>query len=1090
MIAILKWMFVLILLLAIVGGGGAYWLYARSDEELRQLVLRQLKTMAPTMRFDIARVNCDIMGRVRIYELAAFLPEDDDDHPSLEVPEVLAALESTQLSDFDFVLQKLSLVKPKLRLSRNADGQWNLPPFVYQPTAGAPLPDMEIKNASILTEFQLPDQSVRRLIFKNFNLSSHPADSRRLAIQIGTELGPSGPLMMNIDAITDGSKWTCSSHQPWRVPVDSGLLQLICDLSPYVSDQMKQVNEWLDAAKVSQALAPMKLKSQIRENPSVEEFGVKCVCDLTFLISKDGPTRPLAYQVKADVSKGHVNNEILPFPLHEVEGTVYVENRQISIENLRAQTGTTRMIFNGDVVPSKPITASVKLRDVDLNENLTSRLPDGIRRILQSMDLTGTCNIDASVTQDQGKWLPKVDLWVTKGTVTHERFPVTVRDVTGELHLDHNVADFDAQGVYAGQVVKAHGQVTNPGKEHGADIVIASQNLPLDDESIAACGAHAPAVKQAIQALRLQGRHDFLLRITRRPGLNQKYEPELNEHLYGGSMLFNHFRYGIQNLEGYAKWKGDVVEFTKLAGTHDTTTLTGSGTFHRGPGKGRLELSINAKEAEFDRSLEIALPKTLQQVWAEFQPKGVFDADTEIDWVPGTPCVIRMPNVVIRKAEATMRSFPWTLQNLTGELSYNVDPGVLVIKSLKAEHDDTPLTADGTTLITAEGTGSFQNGQPWQLEFSRLNIDNLIPNATFRNALPEKLRKVWDQLRPTGVFSLEGPVVFNGPPSPGQSISSAWKLKTVLSRCGLTTGTRVEEINGIIEVSGAWNGFDTMIEGALNLDTIRLFRHPVSGQAYEITRVTGPFAFRDNRFVAGSEAAIPPRKTDVHDPEKRIRGKVIGGTIFLDAVANSTADDEPEYRFFVELQNGKLEQYAQQYLRGQSKLAGIMNGYINLRGKGTTADRLVGGGKLVIAPAAIIELPFFVQIFNMLQFKADRAAFEQVEANFDVADERFTFSSIEMQGDSFRMGGYGFVRFNGAMELKFGLSRKQLIPNPFSELATVHVTGNVGNPQTKFGPIEFDESMKKFFSFDPRRMTPRNNLFSPRASQNSDAVNR
>lgn len=1080
MVAILKWMFVLILLLAVVGGGAAYWLYARSDEELRLLVLRQLKTMAPTMKFEIARVNCDLMGRVRLYEFAAFLPEDDEDHPSLEIPEVLIALESSQMSDFDFVLQKLYLVKPKLRLSRDAEGKWNLPQFVFQPTAGAPLPDVEIKNASILTEFQLPDQTARKLIFKNFNLSSHPADSRRLAIQIGTELGPSGPLMVNIDAITDGSKWTCSSHQPWRVPVDSGLLQLICDLSPEVSEKMKRVNEWLDAAKVSQALAPMKLKSQVRENPSVEEFGVKCVCDLTFLVSKDGPNKLPTFQVKADVSKGHINNEILPFPLHEVEGTVYVDSRQFSVENLRAQTGTTRMIFNGDVVPSKPITASVKMRGVDLNENLVSRLPDGIRRLLQSMNLTGTCNIDAAVTQDQGKWLPKVDLWLSKGTVTHERFPVTVRDVNGELHLDHNVVDFDAVGIYAGQTVKAHGRVTNPGKEHGADIIITSQNLPIDDESIAACGAYAAPVKQAIQALRLQGRHDFLLRITKRPGLNQKYEPELNEHLYGGSLLFNHFRYGIQNLDGYVKWKGDIVEFNNLRGMHDTTTLTGSGTFHRNPGKGQLNLSIHAKDAEFDRSLELALPQALQQVWSEFQPKGIFDAETEIEWIPGCPCIVKLPNVTIRNAEATMKSFPWSFQNLTGEISYNVDPGVLVMKKLKAEHDD--------TLLTAEGTGLFQEGKPWQLEFSRFNIDNLIPNTTFRNALPEKIRKIFDQLKPTGVFSFEGPVVFNGPPRPGQSISAAWKLKTVLSRCALTTGTRVEEINGIIELGGAWNGFDTMLEGALNLDTLRIFRHQASGQAYEITRVTGPFAFRDNRFIAGSEAAIPPRKSDVHDPEDRIRGKVIGGTVFLDAVAIHS--DEPDYKLFLELQNGKLEQYAQQYLRGQTKLAGIMNGYINLRGKGMSTDRMVGSGKMIVAPASLLELPMFLQIFNMVQFKVDRAVFEQAEFNFDVADQRFNFSSIEMQGDTFRVGGYGFVRFDGSMELKLGLSRKQLIPNPFSDLATVHVTGNVGKPQTKYGPIEFDEGMKKFFSFDPRRMTPRGNLFMPRASQNQESVNR
>ena len=45
MAAIFRSMFVLVLLLAVAGGGTAYWLFVRSDEGLRQVVLQQLRTM-------------------------------------------------------------------------------------------------------------------------------------------------------------------------------------------------------------------------------------------------------------------------------------------------------------------------------------------------------------------------------------------------------------------------------------------------------------------------------------------------------------------------------------------------------------------------------------------------------------------------------------------------------------------------------------------------------------------------------------------------------------------------------------------------------------------------------------------------------------------------------------------------------------------------------------------------------------------------------------------------------------------------------------------------------------------------------------
>ena len=81
-----------------------------------------------------------------------------------------------------------------------------------------------------------------------------------------------------------------------------------------------------------------------------------------------------------------------------------------------------------------------------------------------------------------------------------------------------------------------------------------------------------------------------------------------------------------------------------------------------------------------------------------------------------------------------------------------------------------------------------------------------------------------------------------------------------------------------------WNGTDVTLDGSLELDSVSIFRQP-SGQAYQITRLRGPIAFKDSQFVAGTVDAILPRKSDDIDDEKRIRGDLIDGSVFLDPTA-------------------------------------------------------------------------------------------------------------------------------------------------------------------------------------------------------------
>ena len=66
-----------------------------------------------------------------------------------------------------------------------------------------------------------------------------------------------------------------------------------------------------------------------------------------------------------------------------------------------------------------------------------------------------------------------------------------------------------------------------------------------------------------------------------------------------------------------------------------------------------------------------------------------------------------------------------------------------------------------------------------------------------------------------------------------------------------------------------------------------------------------------------------------------------------------------------------------------------MNGWIALHGSGSSPLNVAGRGNLQISPAALYELPAFVQIFKVLRFvPPDKTAFNTALVDFHVERAR------------------------------------------------------------------------------------------------------
>ncbi|MEK6261291.1 MAG: hypothetical protein AABP62_22035 [Planctomycetota bacterium] len=1103
--SIFRLMIVLVLLIAVAGGGGVYWFYLRSDKLLLAEALRQLGVMAPDLKFGIERANFDLSGRACLYGLSVTLP--DDVEPSLYIPETVATLDQQQMTDFENVsIRRLQIVKPMLRAVRQADGRWNWQGIKFQSKAPT-LPDIEIEHGTAVVELQRVGRATHKRKLNDLNLTALPAAARQMKIALSARIDPAGPLNVTADLNLDDSAWMVEAK--WKsFPVDDSLLQLLSDVSPVVEEKLQlarrsmaelaakqvaavSINSRTVAAELaSDRSQAMRLESRVQVPPQPPaDFGLRCVCDLHARFRQEESGAPVRFQLLTELQSGQLSNPLLPFPLYELRGSLYVDDRQVIVRELRAENGSALLKLDVKTAASQPLQLMLDATGIEIDEPLKARLPESARKLLNSLSLTGLCDVTASSRQGEAGLVWDADLKLSKATVVHEKFPYPVREVSGTVKLRDNVAKIDGQGRAGGVPVTVTGIVKNPGPELDADFFIKADGISIDSEVLSAC---PPVVKKVMTELNLRGQGDVWFRAQRPAGPGQRFNLNLAVKLRDSSCSFNGFPYSINRLSGLVLWNGDTVTLKDLKGEHDGAELAAAGRYQRLPAPGRLDLSIQTQNAAFDRALEAALPASLRLVWREFQPKGRFGCETTITWVPGQPCEIGLPSINVANADIQLQSFPWPLQDLKGEFSYNAQQ--LEMKSFSARHDDTQIHGRGIARF------NLNPGEPWHVTFDELYIDDLVPNATFRKALPEQLRLVCESLNPTGKFSVSnarrGPVEIFGPRPPSGNLSAAWDVQMFMAGGAINAGVRVEDIHGRIDLKGSYDGQQTGLSGQLNLDSISIFRQP-SGLAHQITHVEGPIQLHEGQFTAGSRAMVLQSKLKTSSPvrvppSERVVGDAIDGKLTLDAVVDLRA--EPDYQAFLTLTQGRLERYAQQYLRGQSDVAGIMNGRMSLSGRGTTAEQIQGRGELHIAPAALYELPLFVQMFRALRLDSpDRTAFDRADLLFNIGNSRFNFETIDLVGNAISLRGRGHVRFDGAMQLDFlsmpprGQNRFPMIYEFSSKLSRgwvgVKVMGNIGAPQTKVIPVpEFDDAMKQFLgTFDtaPPRSTKTGNTNGP-----------
>jgi hypothetical protein len=357
------------------------------------------------------------------------------------------------------------------------------------------------------------------------------------------------------------------------------------------------------------------------------------------------------------------------------------------------------------------------------------------------------------------------------------------------------------------------------------------------------------------------------------------------------------------------------------------------------------------------------------------------------------------------------------------------------LDKLSARHGPSTFTL-GKGLVLLKTDGGF-----W-LKMADLEVNPLVADSAFLQALPPSLREPTAALQLDGPVSLRTEIIVDTPPEPGNAVTVYWdggmRFGSPAEGAHLHAGIDIDSIKGEVWCRGRHNGRD--LEGALGnvlLEQASIFKQPL-GPIHTHLEVTPEM----------------PEVLRLPDMKARMFGGDVGGEVRLEF--------GPTFHYEANLSGlgVKLEEFAQHNLGAGAQMSGLAAGRLFLKGDGTDLQGLEGGGSVDVPSGRIYNLPFFLDMLKVLGLRPpDHTAFEEAHAVFSIHGPRMTISRLDLDGNAISLGGQGEMDLDGSnLMLDFYAvwgRIKQVLPPVFREmppaisqqLLKIKVRGRLDKPQ-------------------------------------------
>jgi hypothetical protein len=1009
---------------------GKYYCFDRLNEEIRSRVESQLRehyqglTVSVRSARRVAGQGIEIRG-IRIAESGG------SSAPTLaQIDEIFARCD-TRLPEF---LQRppqvtlLDIRGLKLRAERKPSGRWSLAHLL-------PLPSCQTGSAPSATiadgSLEIVDPTSQRgggLMLRDIQLAVTPeTKSGTTALRIHGTLAGDHVERVEIDGLLDPvtSRW-----------------------------ELRGAVEGLEFSPRMRAALPRELAAAVSSLSSIRGrtyFGfqaTRAAHEYT-----DASLPPVQFLVNGKISEGRIDDVRLPEPLTEVEATLSLDNRGLSIGNLSARCGASRVELAAPLIglnPGDELDVKLAIHDLALESVTAAMLPTAAQELWQRFSPRGRVDVIGHLQCEKQQWRPDLKIQCRDLSLAYDHFPYRLTDGTGTIVLAPSRLTAQLRLAGGGQFIRCEADITNPGSQcTGAVKILSEGPISIDEKLLAALD---PPTQKIVRAFRPRGSTGLAVLLDRNdPRQRPRVRMEIN--LQDCAIQHERFPYPIDRITGLMLLTDDKWQFRDLTGRNDSAEIRANGVWNpHGSSGNQLAVQFLARDVPLAAELRQALPPSAQSLWANLQPRGNID-ELQVDLGYAAPSGQWSLDVTAQKFPAQSPNegrsislepawFRYALSSVTGGLHYK--NGRMDLTRLHAMHGPATISTDGRcTMLPTGGC---------RLELYNLAADRVAADHELLAAFPAELGQSLGRIPLEGPLNLLGKLAIVVPPhvpaapaQPNIPPQIDWELHLDVENGRLATSTPVEHIHGGLALSGRQSVEGVFARGDLQIDSAMV-------RGLQLTNVQGPFWCDGRQLVFGTLADRNPPQ----GAPRQITARTLGGLLSLDGMVSLA--DNGSFDLQATLANGDLPEIARQLVPHQQPPSGKVYGLVHIAGSPQAVHTWHGDGKINLREADLYELPAMITLLKLLSVQRPNSmAFTNSNIDFRIEGDELALDRIDFSGDAISLKGKGRVSSQRQLDLKFyplvGREERQLaIFRPLlgqtgQELMLIEVSGPLDQPE-------------------------------------------
>ncbi len=1036
----IRWLTLAAMTLVVAGVCIGLWMWNSGQSWLTSRVESELATFSPDVRFKLDRAQWLGDGHVQLTGLS--MTSTATDSLQADIPLVTMAFDARGLAEQQQLrVTQITLREPEIVIQRQPDGTWVMPRLLKAAPPVGGVPEIIIEHGKLIIAPQGIEHLASTIRIDHVDARIQPLAIGKYGVKLTLRMQQRDGL--EIAAVIDeiNSTWAVELSAE-HLQLDNRALNAVVGLFPDALRPLSQLDV-RSHPSVTPLSSPLPVQTVSAGEMTVDELlapaerapgdldlGTDLHLSVHLRAAGRGARELTALNWSTHISEGRVVHPALPFPLFAIAGRAVGDLDTVEVQELGCSSGLTRFDASGLLrLCDQGGLIDVTANDVLVDDRLRDALPDALRRLIDDLGFRGNVDVrGVLVRTETGQLKPMLKRLDIKSGISRCRlfsYPLTglkgsVRETDPTDGLQTLFVDIE--GLAGSRPARLTGRIIDPGTSHEGVLDASVEDLPLDATFRQSL---PPTMQTLLEEMGLRGNADVKARLIRPRGLGNRYELSAHGHLRNGLLSWDLFPYVVEHLDGDLTYQGGVWTLSNLTGRHNGTELTGQGTVvpaaaRIDPQADSLHLSIGARGATFDEGLHRAVStcsEGLGQVWDELNPEGPFDTNIVIRRVGDAELQLEVPRLELQGASLTPRRFPYRLRDVTATVEGRNDRWS--IRGLQARHGETMLSLNATVSL---------NPDFWTLTFHDLTVDDLLPDVELRTALPGPLKDAFEALSLRDRLSLSGSLEFKGTERPTPVLTAAWDGRVVLTDVRINPGLPLEHIHGVANVRGEMDRDGRIsMAGVLDVDSLYVM-------GYQITQIHGPLSLVGQELFLGSRAVFVSSEarsaTGDIPVEQRMRGRLFDGTLTADTYVRLA--ERTAYGLRLTLSQARLEEWARQTQVSLTKVAGVMNGWVDLQGVAEDQRTLAGRGQFWVSPAQLYELPVFVGVMQSLKLAAaDNTAFRYAFADYRVAADRLNFDRIDLIGDALSLVGGGYIRFDKQLSLDFiSTVPRNLLPIP------------------------------------------------------------